>query len=100
MLVELIFHKNLLDLNAKQIQERIKLAIKKELDFEVKIVSTTIMNKWLVVLIELNKDINYFWDAVAGLIVCEFVDYEVRYCNFEIHGQDHSLIYKKDWSKK
>jgi len=110
--VELIFHRNLLDIKADEVQAKIEKAIKREnlSELAVDIKSVTAMSKWLVVLIEVmripqipfaqipNAARQFFelcCDTVAGIIVCELQDYAVRYRHFTVHGEGPSLIFKE-----
>jgi len=112
MLVELIFHRNMLNISSGEVHEKIEKAIQREnltdLMFSVK--SVTMMSRWLVVLIEVTKmpDIPFaqipnaariFFelccDTVAGIIVCELQDYAVRYRHFTVVGEGESLIFKE-----
>ena len=115
MEVELIFHKNLLDLDAGETKKRIDIALKRvHFPFQVKILSVTVMSRWLVVLADFQipevpiKRVpkpqltfeNLCFSAIAGLIVEELKDYAVRYRSFGIPEESESLIYKKSRIKK
>jgi len=117
MMVELIFHRNMLELDAGETQKRIETALSKIqgiCPFKATVESVTIMSRWLVVLVNFNIPEPKFespvpnykenfqrlaFDTLAGSIVCELQDYAVRYRNFEIHGEGESLIFKKNWRR-
>lgn len=104
MLVEFIFHRNQLDLTAGQIEEKI-LPRLNELHFSntFSLKSTTVMSKWLVVLIDIPSLEKVFppllaaLDIIAGTIVVALKDYAVRYRHHELHGVTSSLLFKKEW---
>jgi len=103
MKIEFIFHRNKLTLDAGEVQQRVTTRLN-TLSFhdKLKVINTTVMGKWLVVLIEFFQlqEISYplaAFDIVAGSIVIELQDCAVRYLHFEIHKRTGSLIYKKNW---
>jgi RNAse (barnase) inhibitor barstar len=55
------------------------------------------MGKWLIILVDFpnltdhNKEVDFLWDALAGVVVLNF---DVRYRHFTVHGQGPSLIFK------
>jgi len=91
-------------LKAGEVQSKYEKILKEYFSdvVDYKIVSTTSMSKWLVVLIDFpNMDrINDYneriLDAVAGAIVYA-LEGNVRYRHYEIHGRTASLAYHKDW---
>ena len=112
MLVELIFHRNSLNIGAGEIRTIIERAIKREnlADLVVSIKSITVMSGWLVVLVEVpqipqvpfaqipNATRIFFelcCDTVAGLIVCELQNYAIRYRHFTVIGECESLLFKE-----
>ncbi len=103
MLVEFIFHRYGLNLNALEVQSRIKTKLT-TLPFvgRIDIKSVTVMSTWLVVLIDLpdatefNQTTENLLDSVGGAVVREFIAYGVRFRGFEIHGKGgESLIFKE-----
>jgi len=103
MLVEFIFQRHNLSLDAGEAQNRIKTKLA-TLPFvgKVEIKSVTVMSIWLVVLIdfpdaaEFNQAAENLFDSVGGAVVREFVADGVRFRGFEIHGKGgESLIFKE-----
>jgi len=102
MKVELVFNRNHLTLNAREVESRIKNRLNRLRFPQVfEIGSVTMMSKWLVVLIDfpiLQKHplkTELVFDAIAGEIVRELIDYAVRYRHFTLVGEGESLIFKE-----
>jgi len=103
MIIEFIFNHKSKTLKA-EIQARIEKRLK-GIDFGMpfQILSTTVMSKWFIVLINfpnlyrISKLDEINLDTIAGNIVLELLDYGLRYRHYEIHGRTGSLIYHKDW---
>ncbi len=96
MKVELAFNRNQLTLNAEEVRDRILnrlSSLKFPLIFEIE--SVTVMSKWLVVLVDYPLKTELIFDAIAGEIVIELMDYGVRYRHFTVHGEGSSLIFKE-----
>jgi hypothetical protein len=99
MLVEFNFDRKNLRADAGEIQAYLEQKLKKQnYPLPYKIVSVTIMSRWLVVLIEFPtlknhppRRVEFLWDALAGIVVLNF---DVRYRHFTVHGEGPSLIYK------
>jgi len=102
MEVELVFNRNNLPLDARKIELQIKNRLSKLIfPYVFTVKSITVMSKWLVVLVdfpELQKHIvetELIFDAVAGEIVRQLVDYAVRYRHFTVAGERESLLFKE-----
>jgi hypothetical protein len=99
MLVEFNFDRKNLRADAGEIQAYLEQELKKRnYPLPYKIVSVTIMSRWLVVLVEFPtlknhppRPVEFLWDALAGLVVLNF---DVRYRHFTVHGEGPSLIFK------
>jgi hypothetical protein len=99
MLVEFNFDRKSLRADAGQIQNYLEKELRKRnYPLPCKIISVTIMSRWLVVLVGFptlkkhpTRPIEFLWDALAGLVVLNF---DVRYRHFTVHGEGPSLIYK------
>ena len=91
-------------LKAEEIQSKYEKILKEYFSdvIDYKVISTTSMGRWLIVLIDFPNvfrvdDYNErILDAVAGAIVYA-LEGNVRYRHYEIHGKTGSLIYHKDW---
>ena len=103
MLVEFVFHRHELDVDARQAQNRIETKLA-TLPFvgKIDIKSVTVMSTWFAVLIdfpdatEFNQTAENLLDSVAGAVVREFIADGVRFRGFEIHGKGgESLIFKE-----
>jgi len=103
MLVEFIFHRHGLNLEAGEVQNRIKTKLASlPLLGRIDIQSVTIMSTWIVILIdfpdatEFNETAEKLFDTIGGAIIREFIAYGVRFRGFEIHGKGgESLIFKE-----
>ena len=103
MLVEFTFNRNSLDIDASQVQERIKAKLASlPLAGRIEIQSVTVMSNWLVVLIDFPdatvsmQRTEHLFDTIGGAIIREFIAYGVRFRGFEIHGKGGtSLIFKE-----
>jgi len=102
MKVELVFNRNQLVLNAREVESRIKNRLNKlKFPCVFEIESVTVISKWLVVLVDfpaLQKhalEDDLILDAIAGEIVRELIDYAVRYRHFTVLGEGESLIFKE-----
>jgi hypothetical protein len=99
MLVEFNFDRKSLRVGAGQIQSCLEKELRKRnYPLPWKILSVTIMSRWLVVLVKFPtlkshppRPVEFLWDALAGLVVLNF---DVRYRHFIVHGEGPSLIYK------
>jgi hypothetical protein len=99
MLVEFNFDRKNLQVDAGKVQSRLERELKKRnYPIPYKIVSVTVMSRWLVVLVEFPtlkrhppRPVEFLWDALAGLVVLNF---DVRYRHFTVHGEGSSLIHK------
>jgi hypothetical protein len=98
MLVEFNFNRKKLKVKAGEIQETVRKELKKRgFPLSFKIESVTVMGKWLIILVDFpnltdhNKEVDFLWDALAGVVVLNF---DVRYRHFTVHGQGPSLIFK------
>jgi hypothetical protein len=99
MLVEFNFARKNLQVDAGQIQIHLEKELRKRnYPLPCKIVSVTVMSKWLVILVEFPtlekhppRPVEFLWDALAGIVVLSF---DIRYRHFTIHGESPSLIYK------
>ena len=103
MLVEFVFHRHELSIDAREAQNRIKTKLA-TLPFNgrIEIKSVTVMSTWLVVLIDFPDVADFvqsaenLFDSVGGAIAREFIDYGIRFRGFEIHGKGGtSLIFKE-----
>ena len=103
MLVEFIFHRHGLNLEAGEVQSRIKTKLA-TLPFNgrIEIKSVTVMSTWLIVLIDFPDVADFvqsaenLFDSVGGAIAREFIDYGIRFRGFEIHGRGGtSLLFKE-----
>jgi hypothetical protein len=98
MLVEFNFDRKNLRADAGEIKAYLKQELKKRnYPLPYKIVSVTIMSRWLVVLVEFPtlknhpRPVEFLLDALAGIVVLNF---DVRYRHFTVHGEGPSLIFK------
>jgi len=102
MKVELVFNRNNLTLNAQDVELQIKNRLSKLIfPYVFTVESMTVMSKWFVVLVDfpaLQKhtvETELIFDAVAGEIVRQLVDYAVRYRHFTVAGERESLLFKE-----
>ncbi len=85
-----------------------KLLAQVSTPFPVEIESVTNMSRWLLILIDFptltkhertlytgRREENW-WETIAGYLALQ---YDVVFLGWEVHGEDESLIYKKNWRK-
>jgi hypothetical protein len=99
MLVEFNFDRKNLQADAGKIQSYLERELqKRNYPLPCKIVSVTVMSKWLIILIEFPtlkkhppRPVEFLWDALAGIVVLNF---DVRYRHFTVLEEGASLIFK------
>ncbi len=109
MKVEFIFHNKGNKFDVGEVETYLEELIKPPRQiqpFSAEVVSITITNmgRYLVILMDfptltkhertLHSMEENWWEALAGYIVLR---YDVVFLNWEVHGEDQSLLYKKDW---